>query len=106
MTEHFIWIAPFAKHVVFGFYYGGELPDPHGLLEGTGAKMRHVKLHTPEDLRRPGLAELIAAAAKHRVPPLRNDADEDLKAARVAAAAGPAKKASAAAKKRPHEARR
>jgi hypothetical protein len=28
MTEQFCWLAPHAKHVVFGFYYGTELPDP------------------------------------------------------------------------------
>lgn len=96
MSEHFAWIAPYEKHVVLGFVYGTELPDPQGLLEGTGARLRHVKARALADLARPGLRELLAAAVKHRVPPLRDDADEDLAAARKAALAGPAK---AAAKK-------
>lgn len=92
MTEHFAWIAPYAKHVVLGFYYGAELPDPRGLLEGTGAKMRHVKLRRLEDLDRPGLRELLEASTRHRVPPLREDAEADLAAARKAALSGPEKK--------------
>ncbi|MGI8517122.1 MAG: hypothetical protein ACR2ME_02085 [Acidimicrobiia bacterium] len=29
-------VTPFKKHVTFGFYYGGELPDPAGLLPTKG----------------------------------------------------------------------
>ncbi len=70
MTEQFCWLAPYPKHVVFGFYYGTELPDPEGLLEGTGRLMRHVKIRRPEDLGRPALRDLVTAASTHRVPPL------------------------------------
>jgi hypothetical protein len=87
MSEHFIWIAPFKQHVVFGFYYGSELPDPRRLLEGTGKLMRHVKLRTAGDLDRPGLRELVERASRHRVPPLREDAavEAELRRAREAA---------------------
>jgi hypothetical protein len=70
MTEQFCWLAPFSKHVVFGFYYATELPDPAGLLEGTGRLMRHVKIRRPEDLDRPALRDLVVAASTHRIPPL------------------------------------
>ncbi|MBT2481989.1 DUF1801 domain-containing protein [Streptomyces sp. ISL-94] len=70
MTEQFCWLAPYTKHVVFGFYYGTELPDPDELLEGTGNPMRHVKIRTPEDLRNPALRQLVETATTHRVPPL------------------------------------
>ncbi|MCJ0872604.1 DUF1801 domain-containing protein [Streptomyces sp. AP-93] len=69
MTEQFCWLAPYTKHVVFGFYYGTELPDPEGLLEGSGNPMRHVKIRTPEDLGNPALRRLVEAASTHRVPP-------------------------------------
>lgn len=101
LSEHFVWIAPYAKHVVFGFYYGGELPDPRRLLEGTGATMRHVKLRSATDLATPGLRDLLVAASTHRVPPLRDDAEADLAAARKAAASGPANKAKLAATRKP-----
>ncbi|MFD4243161.1 DUF1801 domain-containing protein [Streptomyces sp. NPDC058525] len=70
MSEQFCWLAPFTQHVVFGFYYGTGLPDPDGLLEGTGANMRHVKIRTLDDLANPALRNLVGAATTHRVPPV------------------------------------
>ena len=35
--------------IFFGFYYGSELSDPDGLLEGTGTLMRHVKIRSDDD---------------------------------------------------------
>ena len=52
------------KHVTFGFPFATSLPDPEGLLEGTGKNMRHVKLRTSEDLDKKGLPELIVAASR------------------------------------------
>jgi hypothetical protein len=52
------------NHVTFGFLRGTSLPDPEKLLEGTGKNLRHVKLRTAEDLKRPALKKLIVAAAK------------------------------------------
>jgi hypothetical protein len=69
MTEHFCWLAPFSKHLVFGFYYGSELPDPTELLEGTGRLMRHVKVRSMSDLEDPALRRLVEVAVIHRVPP-------------------------------------
>jgi hypothetical protein len=51
-------------HVTFGFLRGTSLPDPAKLLEGTGKNLRHVKLHSMDDLRKPGLKKLIQAAAR------------------------------------------
>ena len=51
------------NHVTFGFLFGTSLPDPEGLLEGTGKNMRHVKVHTMEDLEQKGLRNLVQAAA-------------------------------------------
>ena len=70
MTEQFCWLAPYDKHVVFGFYYGTELPAPEGLLEGSGLLMRHVKIRTRADLENPALRRLVEAATTHRVPPI------------------------------------
>jgi hypothetical protein len=50
------------NHVTFGFHNGAALSDPGGLLEGTGKNIRHVKLRNLEDLKRPGLRELILDA--------------------------------------------
>ncbi len=52
------------NHVTFGFLEGTSLKDPKRLLEGTGKKLRHVKLRTVEELRQDGLRELLKAAAR------------------------------------------
>lgn len=46
----FAYIKAFKSHVNFGFWRGIDLDDPTGLLEGSGDKMRHVKLTGPEDI--------------------------------------------------------
>src|SRR5258708_23600495 len=51
------------KHVTFGFPFATSLPDPEGLLEGSGENMRHVKLRTPQDLDKKGLREVNVAAS-------------------------------------------
>jgi hypothetical protein len=52
------------NHVTFGFHFGTSLPDPEGLLEGTGKNIRHVKLPNVEGLKQKGLRELVLAAAR------------------------------------------
>src|SRR6266403_2035628 len=51
------------EHVTFIFLRGAALPDPEGLLEGTGKSVRHVKVRTVKDLKRPALKKLIVEAA-------------------------------------------
>jgi len=41
-----------------------SLPDPRGLLEGTGKQHRHVKLRSTADLKRPGLKGLLKTAVR------------------------------------------
>lgn len=41
----FGYVNTFKSHVNVGFFYGATLADPAGLLEGSGKRMRHVKLH-------------------------------------------------------------
>ncbi len=55
-------IAPFRAHVNLMFANGARLPDPAGLLEGTGKHARHVKLRTAADVDRPGVRALLEAA--------------------------------------------
>jgi hypothetical protein len=51
-------------HITFGFLRGTALPDPAKLLEGTGKSLRHVKVRSAEDLKKPALRKLIQAAAR------------------------------------------
>jgi hypothetical protein len=57
-----IYVAAQTNHVNLGFFYGSTLSDPTGLIEGTGKRMRHVKLRTLADLQLPVLHALVAAA--------------------------------------------
>jgi hypothetical protein len=63
-TVFFVFIAPQRGYVRLAFTRGAELPDPAGLLEGTGARMRHVKVRSVADAKRPELVPLIRAAAR------------------------------------------
>jgi hypothetical protein len=58
----FGYVDAFTAHVNVGFFRGAELPDPAGLLEGTGRFMRHVKLRPGVALDEAALTGLVAAA--------------------------------------------
>jgi hypothetical protein len=58
----FCYVAAYSNHVNLGFYFGAELPDPHGLLKGTGKKMRHIRFDSPDDLRHRYLRNYVRAA--------------------------------------------
>jgi hypothetical protein len=55
-------VAPHRSHVTLGLSGGASLPDPAGLLEGTGKVHRHVKIRDAADLDRPELRALMQAA--------------------------------------------
>jgi hypothetical protein len=78
-TEQFAYLMPFERHVTLGFYRGGELPDPAGLLPREGGRqvsgslsMRSLKLTTLDEIRRPALRSLIEAATRHAVAATRD----------------------------------
>ena len=58
----FAYVDAFSAHVNVGFFFGAELDDPTGLLEGAGKRMRHVKLRWGEPVNTEALNTLIAAA--------------------------------------------
>lgn len=58
----FGYVDAFGVHVNVGFFYGAALDDPAGLLEGTGKRMRHVKLKWGQRMDADALGELITAA--------------------------------------------
>jgi hypothetical protein len=61
MPDQFAVVMPTRHHVGLGFAYGSDLPDPKGKLEGTGKRMRHVKLRTAADAADPAIAALLRA---------------------------------------------
>ena len=62
MSEGNVYILPQRTWVNLGLYKGVGLPDPTGLLEGTGVTMRHAKIRSPDEARHAAVRLLIQAA--------------------------------------------
>jgi hypothetical protein len=58
----FGYVNSFKSHVNVGFFYGALLADPAGLLEGSGKRMRHVKLKPGRKVNTAALADLVDVA--------------------------------------------
>jgi len=58
----FGYVNVFTGHVNVGFFHGAALPDPCGLLQGTGKFMRHVKLRPGTTINAAALSRLVHAA--------------------------------------------
>jgi hypothetical protein len=58
----FGYVNAFKDHVNVGFFFGALLKDPARLLEGTGKRMRHVKLRPGRELDSAALARLVDVA--------------------------------------------
>ena len=63
-------IAVYSNWINLYFFVGDTLPDPEGLLQGTGTMVRHIRLASPADLDRPAVKALMAAALRAADPPL------------------------------------
>lgn len=61
-TEMVCTIIPSQKGVKLGFYKGNELPDPAGILQGTGKLSRYVEIHDEGVLQSASLKKLVEAA--------------------------------------------
>ena len=67
MTEHYAYIAVHRSHVNLGFYHGASMADPEGILEGSGKKLRHVKIHDLAAAQLPTIAALLSQAIEDRL---------------------------------------
>lgn len=57
-------ISPQKAYVSLYFLRGTELSDPDGLLEGSGKKLRHVKIRDAADLKTVSLRKLMKSALR------------------------------------------
>ena len=69
-------IATYTRWINLYFFEGDTLPDPEGLLQGSGSMVRSIRVTSAADLDKPAVKALIAEAVKCAHPPL------DKKAAR------------------------
>jgi hypothetical protein len=68
-SDCLVSLATSAKGVALSFYYGAALPDPEGILLGSGNQNRYLRLESASTLGTPSVAALIdAAIAQARTP--------------------------------------
>jgi len=65
-SESHVYIMPKETYINLGFFHATNLSDPEKLLEGTGKKMRHVKIRSLQESKNPALGALIAEALAER----------------------------------------
>ncbi len=62
-------LAANSKGIGLSFYHGATLPDPHGLLQGSGNQNRFVRLAGKATFSNPEVRELLDAAEAQADPP-------------------------------------
>jgi hypothetical protein len=68
-SDSVVSLAAAANGVGLSFYRGATLPDPHGILEGSGRQNRFVRLPSAKTLEDPRVRALISAAvAQSKIP--------------------------------------
>ncbi len=60
----FAYVNVYSKHVNLGFYWGAMIDDPMNLLQGSGKRMRHIKLLPDSDSNHKAIERLIQTAYK------------------------------------------
>ncbi|MEC5142915.1 DUF1801 domain-containing protein [Chitinophaga sp. 212800010-3] len=63
-TQMICTIIPSKKGIKLGFYKGRELPDPGGLLSGSGKVHAYAAIRSADDLAQPALLQLLEEAVK------------------------------------------
>ncbi len=74
MRDLLFAVIPHSGHVNLQLADGAMLPDPAGIVEGTGKRIRHVKVRSVEGASAPPVRDLIRAQLEARarsgdVPP-------------------------------------
>jgi hypothetical protein len=58
-------IALYPRWINLFFLFGAGLPDPHGLLQGKGSRVRSIRIDSVDRLDDPQIDTLITAAVLH-----------------------------------------
>lgn len=67
-VDRIVYITVFEKSVNVGFFYGGFLSDPEGLLVGSGKRMRHIKIRSLQETENQAITSLLAQAWSDGLP--------------------------------------
>jgi hypothetical protein len=60
--DRILYVTVFEKHINLGFFFGGFLHDPQGLLLGSGKRMRHIKIEYMQDSDNQAIKSLLEQA--------------------------------------------
>jgi Domain of unknown function (DU1801) len=63
--DRILYVASQNGYVNLGFFYGTNVSDPVGLLEGSGKRMRHTKVRSVLAAQNLALTPLVQDAWKH-----------------------------------------
>jgi Domain of unknown function (DU1801) len=66
MSDAYCYIMPQKDYLNLGFFHGSELQDSQNLLEGTGKKLRHIKIKNIEMATSPIVQGIIIEAYQSR----------------------------------------
>jgi hypothetical protein len=66
MSEAYAYLMPQKTYANLGFYHGATLAPTHPALEGTGAKLRHLKLRSLDVVRSPQTVQALRDAIAER----------------------------------------
>ena len=69
-SDCIVSLAAAANGVGLSFYYGATLPDPDGILLGSGTQNRFVRLPSAATLAEPAVEKLIRAALAQAKTPM------------------------------------
>ena len=95
-SDCIISMAAGANGVGLCFVDGARLPDPHGLLLGSGSQTRFVRVPSADILARPEIEALVAAAVARSKTPFRANGRVTLIVRSISAKQRPRRKAGAA----------
>ena len=63
-------VAVYSNWINLYFFEGDSLPDPDGILQGSGTMVRYIRITSAADLGRPAVKKLMAEALRTADPPL------------------------------------
>ncbi len=65
--DRILYVQPQNGYANLGLFYGLGVPDPSGLLEGSGKRMRHTKIKSVTAAQNPALVPLLCEAWAHGI---------------------------------------
>ena len=66
MSEAYAYIMPQKGYANLGFYHGANIESEYPLLEGSGKRLRHIKMHDLEMVKSAEVKDVLLAAMRER----------------------------------------